>query len=361
MLFVFNDFFGDLLPPKHQFLKTKLKYGIVLLLMILLAWYSKWIGYGLEQAWGQLKIVYRAQPVEVFLDDPNFPDSLKQKIELVQEVRSFAIENLGINDSKNYKTLYDMKGEEVLWVITACQPFKLEAKTWDYPIVGGMEYMGFFNKQKALHERNVLRDQGWDATISTPSAWSTLGLFRDPILSKNLARSKGSLANLIIHELTHSTLYVKDSVDFNENLATFIGDRGAREFLKSRFGGGSMEYMEYVKEIEDKEKFTLHMLNGTQKLDSLYNTFSENDSLDFKLKEKKLMIKSIIQNLDTVQFHNPARYQKVIQAKILYNTYFMRFLRYEGNQDELARELDNQFAGDLKAYLTFLKEKYPSL
>jgi len=29
---------------------------------------------------------------------------------------------------------------------------------------------------------------------------------------------------LIIHEMVHATLWVKDSIDFNENLATFIGD-----------------------------------------------------------------------------------------------------------------------------------------
>jgi predicted aminopeptidase len=31
-----------------------------------------------------------------------------------------------------------------------------------------------------------------------------------------LALSEGELAELIIHELTHSTIYLKDSVNFNE-------------------------------------------------------------------------------------------------------------------------------------------------
>jgi predicted aminopeptidase len=54
-----------------------------------------------------------------------------------------------------------------------------------------------------------------------------LGWFTDPILSKMLMRSEGDLANLIIHEMSHATIFVKDSIEFNENLATFIGDRGA--------------------------------------------------------------------------------------------------------------------------------------
>ncbi len=49
-----------------------------------------------------------------------------------------------------------------------------------------------------------------------------------------LNRSEGDLANLIIHEMSHATIFVKDSVDFNENLATFIGDRGAERSSYTR-------------------------------------------------------------------------------------------------------------------------------
>jgi predicted aminopeptidase len=53
-----------------------------------------------------------------------------------------------------------------------------------------------------------------------------------------LERGEGDLANLIIHEMVHATIFVKDSIDFNENLATFIGDRGAEQFLIATHGKG---------------------------------------------------------------------------------------------------------------------------
>ena len=40
---------------------------------------------------------------------------------------------------------------------------------------------------------------------------------------------------VFIHELTHGTLYVKDGVSYNENLASFVGDEGAikiKEFIQ---------------------------------------------------------------------------------------------------------------------------------
>ena len=44
---------------------------------------------------------------------------------------------------------------------------------------------------------------GYDTKIDEVNAWSTLGWFKDPILSSMLNRSAGSLAELIIHELSH--------------------------------------------------------------------------------------------------------------------------------------------------------------
>ncbi len=96
-----------------------------------------------------------------------------------------------------------------------------------------MPYKGFFNQKLAFELKDELEKEGYDVIVRNPGGWSTLGWFTDPILSKMLNRSEGDLANLIIHEMVHSTIFVKDSVEFNENLATFIGDRGAEKFLDS--------------------------------------------------------------------------------------------------------------------------------
>src|SRR5688572_21409953 len=214
----------------------RILWSVLALVLILAIAYWDLLLYGIRQGRGQLNIVWNARPVDEFMKDPAFPDSLKARLRLIDEVRRYAIDSLGLKDTENYKTLYDQKGEEIMWVVTACEPFRLKAKEWDFPVLGSVPYKGFFNKKLALQLREELQREGWDVSIRNPGGWSTLGWFTDPILSKMLERSEGDLANLIIHEMSHSTIFVKDSVDFNENLSTFIGDRGAEKFLAYKYG-----------------------------------------------------------------------------------------------------------------------------
>ncbi len=335
--------------------------ALLLILMVLTAVYWDLVVYGIRQGRGQLHIIWNAKPVEKFLNDPQFPDSLKQKLVLINEVRRYAIDSLGLKDTKNYKTLFDQKGEEIMWVVTASEPFRLKAKEWKFPVIGSVPYKGFFNKQLALDLREELIEQGWDVSIRNPGGWSTLGWFTDPILSKMLERSEGDLANLIIHEMSHATIFVKDSIDFNENLATFIGDRGTEKFLAYRFGVSSKEYKSYYSDDADYLKFADHMLRGSEKLDSLYNTMNESDPLDVKKEKKKEMIQRIVNSLDTLtltQNSNPsARYAKVLPN----NAYFMNFRRYQAKQDNFWEEYSLKFHADLKAYVKYLSERYPFL
>jgi predicted aminopeptidase len=63
-------------------------------------------------------------------------------------------------------------------------------------------------------------------------AFSTLGWFRDPIYSYMRDYSEKDLAELIIHELFHSTVWLKHHVQFNEQLAQFVGVEGARLYIE---------------------------------------------------------------------------------------------------------------------------------
>jgi predicted aminopeptidase len=335
--------------------------GILIIVSVLTVVYWQLVVYGIRQGKGQLNIIWSAKPVEEFLDNPDFPDSLKQKLVLINEVRRYAIDSLGLKDTRNYKTLYDQKGEEIMWVVTASEPFKLKAKEWDFPILGSVPYKGFFNKNLALELREELVKEGWDVSIRNPGGWSTLGWFTDPILSKMLERSEGDLANLIIHEMSHATIFIKDSIDFNENLATFIGDRGAEKFLAHKYGVDSKEYKLYFTEDEDYLKFADHMLRGTETLDSLYKTMTEEQPLDEKKVVKEKTIRQIVQMLDTLTLTdntNPsARYSKVLPN----NAYFMNFRRYQSKQDAFWNEYKTDFHENLKAYINHLSEKHPFL
>jgi predicted aminopeptidase len=309
---------------------------------------------------GQLEIVWNARPVEEFLQDPSFPDSLKQKLRLIDEIRKYAIDSLGLKDTKNYKTLYDQKNQEVMWVVQACEPFALQPKVWDFPIVGTVPYKGFFNKEKALDLRKELETEGYDVSVRNPGGWSTLGWFTDPILSGMLDRSEGDLASLIIHEMVHATVFVKDDVDFNENLADFIGDTAAYYFLKYKFGADSKQYLDYLHSDQDYRKFTKHILRGTQSLDSLYNTLRPKEPIEQKKEKKRAMIEKIVTSIDTLNLYTKRKGERM-KKYLPNNTFFMSYRLYKAKQDVFGVELAEKFNGDMRSYLKHLTNKYPFL
>ncbi len=340
----------------------KIAIGSGVLLLLLLVWQHELVWYGISQARGQLRIIWNARPIEEVMNDPAVADSLKQKIVLVQHVRKFAIDSLGVNDSDSYRTLYDQQGKPVLWVVTACESFSLADKKWSFPIVGTFSYKGFFEYNQALALRDELSRQGYDTGIRTVSAWSTLGFFSDPILSGLLFRTDGQVANTIIHELTHATIFVKNDLKFNENLASFVGDKGAEAYLAYAYGRASEPYQAYDNYRTDRRKYSEHMLRGTQQLDSLYKGLTAVADSTTKANQKKQLVTQILQKTDTLSLRSP-RYRKLLnrlqQPEALpNNTFFKAFVRYQGASDSLEQVFQTRFDGDIKKYLMHLKNQY---
>lgn len=335
----------------------KVVLGLLIVVVGLLIYYHDLVYYGLVQGKGQLAIVWKAEPVDDFLQNPDTPDSIKQKLVFIQEVRAFAIDELGLNDTDNYTTMYDQQGKPILWVVTGCQPFAFEPKVWEFPVVGQMPYKGFFIEEMAYEEMDEVKEQGYDVGLRTVGGWSTLGWFKDPILSNMLGRSYGDLANLIVHELVHATVFVKDSVDFNENLASFIGDRGAEIFLKKYYPDTHL--VDYQNELNDEQLFIDHVLRGADQLDSLYESFAD-DPLDDKTAMKKELIGDIVNTMDTLSLSDKVFLSR-IQGRELNNTYFMSFLRYRSKQMSLDGLFKEMFNEDLTDFIQYMKEKHPFL
>lgn len=337
----------------------KVLYFFLVIVAFTVIYQFSLIRYGLGQAVGQLQIIYEARPIEEYLNDPSVSDSIKSKLTFIEEVRTFAVDSLGFNDSKNYTTLYDQDGRPVLWVVTGSEPFAFKAKEWKFPVLGSVPYKGFFDLQKATSEFQQVQDEGYDAGIRTVGGWSTLGWFRDPILSDMLNRSYGDLANLIIHELVHSTVFVKDSVDFNENLASFVADKGAVAFMKNKFGADSKELQTYLDEQHDEQLYINHILRGVDALEVLYEEIAD-QPLEKKSELKSQKIEEIIAATDTLSLRN-TNYLQFIKGQMPNNSYFMSFLRYRSKQDELDTLYKNKFNSKLKPFISYLKNKYPYL
>ncbi len=309
--------------------------------------------------WGQLKIITQTQSTEKWLNNPEVPDSVKYKIRLVDEIRSFCFDSLGLKPTKSYTRIYDQKGKPLLWVVTGSERFALKPKMWKFPIVGNVSYKGFFDEDWAINELNELKEAGYDARIREVNAWSTLGYFNDPILSEMLNRTEGELANVIIHELSHGTIFIRGDVEESENLASFIGDAGAEMFLRTRFGANSPELTEYMNDENDYKKLSAHMIGGAKMLDSLYSAqdFLQESEVK-KLEKKNQAIKYIIDKLDTIAFSIPGRYPKLRNLKKLPdNSLFIEYRQYYNRQDKYYEEF-HFHQPNLKSYIQVLMNRY---
>ncbi len=336
-------------------MKRVLRY-IAIFLFALIGLLANEIHYGLLQLQGQVKVLYNAQPIEVFLNNPSFPDSLKTKIQLIQKVRNFAVAELGMTDSKNYTTLYNQNNKPTLWVVTAAPKFSLEPYEWKFPLVGGFPYKGFFDEELVKKEAKKMQNLGYDTEIDLVSAWSTLGWFKDPILSNNLNQSDGDLANLIIHELTHTTLFIKDSVDLNENLASFIGHKGAQLYLDKY--DDSLK-SEYLNKLKDRKLYKDFLIKKIEELKTFYENSNE-FSIDKRLILKEQKIESFQKELNLIPFSNRIWNEYLLEKSSDWNNAYFAGVNTYGSQQKYFEQIyQEEFKGDLKAFLQAYKEKYP--
>lgn len=330
---------------------------ITALLLFSAIHYRELIKYGINQLRGQLSIVMNAREISEVLKDITVPDSIKEKLVFVQEIKKFATDSLGIKESKNYNTYYDQQGKPAIWVITACEPFSMQAYEWNFPVVGTVSYKGFFKKEKGLKEVAELKKRGYDVDFGTAGGWSTLGWFNDPVLSGMLRKKEGRIAELIIHELTHGTIYLPDKVEYNENLATFIGEEGAKQFIDSKFGPTSPQKKEYLAYQQDEMIFGDYMVKSCNKLDSLYQTIDRGQPMEVNYRKKYFFIKDIILNINKLPLNHPERYQfKFPGDELPNNSFFMSYKRYRKKQTDFQQEI-SKFGGNIKQWLLHLQSE----
>jgi predicted aminopeptidase len=333
--------------------KKIIRVVVVLILFIIVYNYSL-LKYALTMGYHQMRIISEAKPLSELMNDSAVHDSIKQRLIFIQKVRVFAINQLSLQNSDNYTELFDQKGKAILFNLSASKKYKLEAKIWSFPIVGSFPYKGFFDLDEAKKLANELKDE-WDVRVRSVGAWSTLGWFKDPILSNMLYRDDGDLAEVIIHELTHSTLFIKDSVELNENLASFIGSQGSKRFLLSELKD-TVAYNRYIHSDYDNRLFLNHMLKGAKQLDSLYKRQDFVEKVDsLKKKEKIAFINQIISELDELPFKEPERYRINFTPN---NAYFMSYKRYHEKENQFEKIFREENQSDIFRFISLMKTKY---
>nr|NIO41014.1 aminopeptidase [Burkholderiales bacterium] len=140
-----------------------------------LSYYSQAVG-------GQMELMSAAEPIEKLLHDDATDLALRARLELVMEIRSFAVDELSLPDDENYRRYADLKRPYVLWNVFAAPVFSLEPVTWCFPIAGCVSYRGYFSEEAAQRFAKKLREKNLDVFVGGVPAYSTLGWFDDVVL-----------------------------------------------------------------------------------------------------------------------------------------------------------------------------------
>ena len=207
--------------------------------------------YLLRAGWEEGKILARRQPIVRLASDPATSPGLRAKLALVLAARAYAHDSLGLETGQSFTTYSRLDRDTLVLVLSGAYRDKLKARTWWFPVVGRVPYKGYFDFDAARAAERALTADGFDARLGAASAFSTLGWFNDPLLPTTLRADSLSVANTVIHELTHNTFYAPGGAVFNESFANFVGARGAERFFRSR--GQSVAAQIVVDRWEDEK------------------------------------------------------------------------------------------------------------
>jgi predicted aminopeptidase len=221
-----------------------------------------------QAAKGQYQLLAHARKVRKLLAEPQTPAPLKERLRLLLSLRQFAEQDLKLPVDGHYQRYVDVHRPFVVWNVEAAPEFSLQPKTWWYPLVGSLDYRGYFSERGAARYAGTLEKRGYDVYLGGVQAYSTLGWFHDPAINTFLFESDADLAEVIFHELGHQEVFAAGDTDFNEAFATTVGQEGARRWLKSR--GNSAQYQGYLAELRRTAQFTRLIMDTRAQLARLY-------------------------------------------------------------------------------------------
>jgi predicted aminopeptidase len=309
-------------------------------------------GYAVNAGIGHLSIVWMARPIEEVLNDPKAEETVKIRLRHVLDVRNFAQEKINLKTGESFTRYSAIGREAAAWNVTASEPLQLKARTWYFPVVGSVPYIGFYSKEEAEHFAEGLKKEGYDVLVSDVPAYSTLGWFSDPVLSSQVVYPEWFLTRLVIHESAHSTLWFPDDVSFNESFASFVEIEGSLQYYRDTKGANDKFVKKY--ELMLSERATLNGIMADQAA-LLTDLFKSNLSDS----EKKIKKTEIINNLRKYLKENRGQF-KVIRAESLAgeefnNAYFLSYTRYGSGNDYFRKEFLNS-KGDWKMFFEKMAE-----
>ena len=237
---------------------------------------------------GQLEILRKSRPNGQILAEPATSAGLRRQLAAVERIRRFASDHLSLPGAESYGKYADLERKHVVWVLYAAPEFSLQPKTWFYPVVGKMDYRGYFREQDTVSLAQQLRENGHDVFVGGVDAYSTVGWFHDPVLNTFVDYPDTDLAETIFHELTHRKVFRRGDTVFNESLASFVAEEGVKRWLNHE--GRLAELRQYQGLLLRRREFYQEIDHTRWKLKSLY---ASSQPVQVKRREKAAILSNL--------------------------------------------------------------------
>jgi predicted aminopeptidase len=189
------------------------------------SWYAQAIS-------GHWRLMAAREDINALLAADDTDPELARQLRMAAGIVEFGRGRLALEAGDNYRQYVATGRDAVTWNVVAAPEFSLQPRRWCFPVAGCVAYRGYFQRDHAERFAASLRNSGYDVSVSTATAYSTLGWFDDPLLDTMMHGGDERLAAVIFHEMAHETLYLRGDTGFSEAYARFVEQLGVEVWLQ---------------------------------------------------------------------------------------------------------------------------------
>ena len=281
--------------------------------------------YFVQLADGQLALLNEQRPLAEAYADEADPER-KRLMALVPDIRAYASQVVQMRPGRSYAGYFETEAEGITNVLVAAEKTRFEPYTWWFPIAGEVPYKSYFVEDDARAEEAELAAAGYDTWVGHATAYSTLGILRDPVTTVMMQRGVPGFVEVMFHEMAHARLYVPGQTDWNEQLASFVGQQAARDYIASRFTGDAVVLEEMELLFERRARLEERVAETIAELEVLYDRGGA----------PAVILRARRPILDALQRDLQALYPEAEPEKlVMNNARLMQYRRYDRSSEEM--------------------------
>jgi predicted aminopeptidase len=303
------------------------------------------VRYVAVSAWYQAEMLASREPVDEVLASGVLSAGEAQRLALFGEVKRFGA-TIGLSATDNYDS-YARTWRRTIWNVSACPPLSFENRTWWFPIVGTVPYLGFFSDEEAATWRVRLEAEGYEVHQRTVAAYSTLGWFRDPILPGMMQWNEPQIAETVLHELAHATLWIPGSVNFNESFASVVGLTAGDQYLVAKYGVDAPVVQASRDDDHDWYRFRDLLQGLYAELDAVYTSAASDEE---KQVRKAELYASLDDRVLASEIRQKPRYLQIVRTQVWNNPRLAQFRTYNSGEAEFQAVMERNDS-DVRAFI----------